>query len=107
MKIGKLRHQITIQQNTRSSDGSGGYSYTWSTFATIWGSVSPPNARQRFFADRLEHNITHVVVIRYMSGITSDMRISHDGRYLQIHGIRNPDERGISLELMCEEGQAS
>jgi SPP1 family predicted phage head-tail adaptor len=91
-KAGSLRHRIVIEQVARAGDGVGGSVETWSTFATVWAKVSPVSAGQQLWAESLRHKITHRVLLRYLSGVASDMRISFDGRTLQITGFRHLDE---------------
>lgn len=103
----ELRHRIAIQKRTQSPDGLGGFSESWITFASTWAKISPTSARERFFSEKLEHNITHKITIRYRSGISPDMRIQFGTRIFKINGIINPEERNIWLDLLCEEGAGS
>jgi SPP1 family predicted phage head-tail adaptor len=105
--IGKLRDRITIEEKTQVEDGSGGFSETWSTFATVWAEVLPTSSAERFFAEKLEMTTTHKVRIRYLAGLSSSMRINLGARVLKIQGIVNLEERDRFLELKCEEGSGS
>lgn len=106
--IGKLRHQITIQTPTRVANETGGFTQTWAAFASnLWAEIKPASARERMFADKLQHLVTHKIRIRYYASITSKMRVSFGSRTFQIHGILNDEERGIWTDLICEEGPAS
>lgn len=111
-RIGRLQHQITIEQASLADDGCGGFTETWSNYAAnIWAMVKPVSASQQFWAQHLEHRVTHVVEIRHETSltdaITSDMRVNFGGRLLQIHGIRDLDENREYIALDCEEGAAS
>jgi len=46
MKIGKLRHRITIQEKVTVPDGYGGVTSTWKDVATVWSSVEPLKGRE-------------------------------------------------------------
>lgn len=105
--ISKLRKRITIQSVTRVSDGVGGFTESWSTFATRFAAIEPTKAFQIRWADHLEHRVTHKITLRYLSGVTSDMRVVYGSRTFHIRAIRNPEERNRFLELICEEGAAS
>ena len=50
MDIGKLRHRITIETPTTGADTSGGVTYTWNTFAVVWGYIEPLTAHRLFQA---------------------------------------------------------
>lgn len=102
---GELRHRITIQTRIKTPDGYGGYSDdSWTPHAEVWSKIVPYSARERFFAGKLEHNVTHKITLRFLSTITESMRVSYGGRTFKIIGIINKDERSIWTELFCEEG---
>lgn len=102
--IGKLRHAITIQRVAEAADGSGGFTATWSEYATSFAEITPASARERSFGHQIEHDVTHRVTMRYQAGIVAKMRILFGSRIFQIHGVINRDERSTWLDLLCEEG---
>jgi len=102
--VHQLRHRITIQNRTQSSDGMGGVTESWSTFATVWASIDPMKAGEVFWARHIESRVTHKVMIRYLNGLTTSMRFTFGGRTFQIKGIRNLEERRQWMEIVAEEG---
>jgi SPP1 family predicted phage head-tail adaptor len=83
MQAGKLRHQLTIEQPD-STEGSAGEALpVYSTFATVWGSIEPLSGSEGLQGRQAGSEVTHRVRIRYHAGITSNMRIVWNGRYLQ------------------------
>jgi head-tail adaptor len=50
MKIGKLRHRITIEHVTENQDADGSVIETWSVFAAIQSSIEPISGREYFAA---------------------------------------------------------
>jgi len=105
--IGELRHRIVLQTLSNATDAQGGAVTTWSDTVTIWGKVEPAKSYERFFANRLEYQRSHVCYIRHREDVTTSMRISFDSRLFQIKGVRRPDERKFFLILDLEESQAS
>lgn len=103
MKIGKLRHRITIQQLTRTPDGSGGYTETWPTFSTVWASINPVHGKELFEAQQIQSNVTHKIRIRYLSGVKSSMRVSFESRIFQIQSVINWEEHDREMMLECSE----
>ena len=107
MRAGDLRHKITIQTRTEVSDGMGGYTETWADTYGAWAAVWPIRGPERLNYMQLESQISHRIRIRYRNGITRKHRIIfHDvdgNRTFNIKEIINPDERNISLELLCTE----
>jgi SPP1 family predicted phage head-tail adaptor len=104
---GSLKHRIVVEQSARESDEMGGSTLTWSTFATLWASITPMKAGEVFWAKHLEHRVTHKIMIRYYEGITAAMRISFDSRYFHVKAVRNIDEKNEWMELVAEEGVAT
>jgi SPP1 family predicted phage head-tail adaptor len=105
--IGQLRQYITIQSPTRTADGSGGWTEGWGNFANAFAAIKPVSARERFFADKLEHNVTHLIVIRFIAGLKANMRINFEGRYFLVRGFRYLDETQHWIEIQAEENVAS
>jgi SPP1 family predicted phage head-tail adaptor len=105
MSIGTLRKRLVIESKTRTSDNMGGATVSWATHTTVWGEIKPRSANEAFWAKHLEHRVTHTITIRYLSTITSDMRITFGSRTFHIKGIRNlEEERNRFTVLDCQEG---
>ena len=108
MRAGELRHRITIQKPTETSDGIGGVTTTWSTLITTWAAIWPLRGQEYMSAMQTTSNVTHKIRIRRLptnkrDDFSSKCRILFDSRYFEIQSIINPDERTIYYELMCEE----
>jgi SPP1 family predicted phage head-tail adaptor len=103
MQAGKLRHRITIQSPTETRDDHGQAIKTWSTFATVNGSIVPESSREFWSAKQTQADITHLFSIRYLPGVTSRMRIAYGSRVFQIGGVINVGERNVELHLACTE----
>jgi len=103
MRSGLLRHRLTFQTKSASRDAYGGEDATWSDDETRWGSVSPLRGQEYFAAQQVHAEATHKIIIRHYEGLTIRHRIKFDTRYFNIESIRNIDERGIMMELICNE----
>jgi SPP1 family predicted phage head-tail adaptor len=111
MRAGTLRHKLTIESPTRSDSATGDYVITWAAFVDAWGSVNPLNSRETVRVRQAELNTTHLVTIRYVQGITTDMRVRVSGnggengvdRLLNIVGISQSFLQRRMLELSCVE----
>ncbi len=104
---GMLRHSITIEERGGTPDAGGGMAVSWSTYATAQANVKPLSGSEALRAHHLEGRVTHRIVLRYRSGVTTDMRVLYDGRYFNIRAAINVEERGRWLEIHAEEGVAS
>ena len=109
-RAGRLRYPAIIQKPTNSQDAIGGPQVAWSTHLTVWGALAPANSRWReaYVAQKETAEAHGVFEMRYQSshGIDPTMRISVDGRYLQIVAVRDPDGRKRDLHLVYREVQA-
>jgi SPP1 family predicted phage head-tail adaptor len=112
LAIGAMRNLIVIETptETQANDGSYGAS-PWVTFGRAMASVKPVSATEYVMAQQIAAEQTHIVAMRYMRGITSDMRIKYspDGtvRYLYIvTPPRDLDERHLFIEMRCREREA-
>ncbi len=103
MRAGKLRHQITIQQNTPARNGKGEEIDSWSTFATRYAAVIPLTGRELFNAQQRHAEAELRMELRYFSGVTTKMRVSWDSRLFDILHIANLDERDRELHLLVKE----
>jgi SPP1 family predicted phage head-tail adaptor len=103
MKIGELRHRVTIQELVRVPDGLGGYSESWRDVATIWASIEPLRGQELYLARQTLQQVTHRVVMRYIRGVTRGMRIVWGERVLRILAVIDRGRSYGWLELMCEE----
>lgn len=107
MKIAELRHRIRIESLARTADGQGGFTSSWNTFAEVWASIKPASANERYFAQRVESNISHKIGIRWLDGVISEMRIIFEGRIFQIKGVRRENEERWFMILDCVENEGS
>ena len=99
---GSLRERVTVQQATESRNRLGESISEWSTFAQVWASVQGVSAREFLLAGQQQIELSHRVKMRYLTGLTSKMRLSWRGRTLEIISILEHDNRSIH-ELICQE----
>lgn len=109
MKISDLRSRITIQQKTRTPDGIGGATVSWTDLDTVWARVESMATRERYYADKLAPNTSHQITIRYRTDITAQMRVMYDGRMFSVVGdpIVKDEQKKKYLVLYCVEGDAA
>jgi SPP1 family predicted phage head-tail adaptor len=103
LKIGKLRHRITIEQKAKVSDGAGGYTESWVPFVTIWASVDPVSGKEYYEAQQMQSSVSHKIRIRYKSGVLPSMRVNFKERIFAVESVINWEERNRDMMLMCTE----
>ncbi len=103
MKIGNLRHRVTLQQKTVIEDDLKQHTENWTDIASVWARIEPLSGREYFAAKQINSEISVRVTIRYLPGITTEARVVFGGRIFEVLSVVNPEERCESLILMCRE----
>ena len=104
MRAGKLRQRLTIQQPTETRGPSGAALEAWREFARVWGAVEPLRGREFFAAQEIHSEVTTRIRIRYLAGITANMRILLDNRiFLILHPPIDQEMGHREMQLMCRE----
>lgn len=102
MRAGRLRHRVTIQQPV--VDTSWGGTTTWEAFAPVWAAIEPLRGREFFAAQQMQSEATAKITIRYLAGVTANMRVVHESRIFELTGPPiDPEERHVELQLMVKE----
>lgn len=94
---------MTIQTKTATSDGQGGFTETWTDGPTVYASVDPLKAYQRFQAMQMQIPVTHQIMMRYRPDITNEMRLKYEDRIFFVKEIINIEERGRFLSIKAIE----
>jgi SPP1 family predicted phage head-tail adaptor len=106
MPAGRRQHPVTLENPGGSvPDGDGGFIEGWVLLQTVWGSVAPASAAdlRRVVAGTVTALLPYLMVVPYVPGVTTQTRVTFDGRTFAIQAVRNVDERNIQLEIVCEE----
>lgn len=103
MRIGRLRHRVTIQAETATTDAGGGYASAWADVATVWARLEAMEGRELVLGGVIRGDASHRVTMRYRAGVTPDNRIVYDGRVFDVVSVANLEERDEALRIMCRE----
>lgn len=101
-----LRETVTIQSRTETTGTTGEVTWTWATYKTVRASIEPIKGQEYFAAKQLQASTNVRIRIRYLSGITTKMRVLHGTRYYAIESVIDPNTRRRELQLMCVEREA-
>lgn len=107
MRAGLLRHAIVIQSPTETRDSIGGVVKSWATFASMRASVEPYQAREIARGEQVRADVSHKIVMRYVSGLSPKFRIAWTvgatTRYFHIVQILNIGERDKTINVLAME----
>lgn len=104
---GSYRDRVTFQVETRTADGGGGSSSSWTSLDPVWCRVMPERGNERIEGGRLNSVIAVTIHVRSSTetrAVTTDDRAVIDGTPHQIRSITNPDRRGRVLEMVLDRG---
>ena len=104
MEAGKLRHRLTIQQDAGTTqDASGQTTSDWDEYRTVWAEIQPVSGLERWRAQQMQAETTHLISIRHLAGVTTKMRGLFKGRTFEFLSVLNVAERGIEMQIQAKE----
>lgn len=103
MKIGKLRHRITLQTLSEVPNADYGIERTYTDVKALWALIDPLKGTVYFDTKQIEEGITHRIYIRNYPELTTEHWILHETRRFRIRSVRDIMERDRYIELLCEE----
>jgi SPP1 family predicted phage head-tail adaptor len=102
IRSGELRERVTIQVSAESRNNLGEATLTWTDFTTRWASVEGVSVREALLNGQQDTNLTHRVRMRYVDGLTQNMRLIWRGRTLEVISLLERNSRS-EHELICSE----
>lgn len=97
-RAGSMRHKISIQEPTRTTDAGGGFAEAWTETGTLYGSINPTSMTTTRQAEQREGSRTHYIVARYRS-LPTKARLVFGSRVFRPVGIRVLDEIKHVMEI--------
>lgn len=102
MDVGKLRERVTFQTSSETRNSLGETVPVWATFAERWASVEGVSSREALQFGQQNLSVTHRIRLRYLPGLSTQMRIQWRGRLLEIVSLLEHGNRS-EHELICQE----
>jgi SPP1 family predicted phage head-tail adaptor len=100
---GDLRHRLVLEAPVETPDGAGGVTRSFAAVATLWAAVTPVAARGTVDAASLATDVTHRIVVRAGTDITTRHRLRQGARIFRIVALRDADGRGRYVEIDARE----
>jgi len=101
---GQFRHRITFLEDVTVTDEIGQEITEWVGFKKAWAMIKTVKGSEYVAAGSERATIIYRFIIRYTKGITSDMRISYQGRTFDIiEPPINDDEMNKTLTILAKE----
>lgn len=100
---GKYDRRVTIQQLVTTSDGTGGTTSSWQTFATVWAAIEPLTGGEYFVAQQTTSKVNNKISLRYLDGVKPAMRVLYGTRIYNIEAVMDSEGRRRERQLLCTE----
>ncbi|TMI99422.1 MAG: head-tail adaptor protein [Alphaproteobacteria bacterium] len=93
MTPGELNRRLVLEAPVESADGAGGVARTYAEVMTLWASVEPVSARGAVVADAPGATVTHRIVTRRRTGVTTRHRFVEGAIVYRIVTLRDDATR--------------
>lgn len=103
MRPGPMRHRVVLQQRTSGLDDAGGVRDAWETFATRRAALERAAGREVWASAQRSGRVPAVFRLRWLAGVTSAMRLVHDGRVHNITSVVDQEGRREELVITADE----
>jgi SPP1 family predicted phage head-tail adaptor len=103
MNPGDLKHRLVLEQPVESADGAGGVTRSYASVATLWAAVTPVAARTEVAAADRGAEVTHRIVMRFRTDVTTRHRLRAGTRVFVIASLRDHDGSGRFLDIEAQE----
>ena len=104
MISGKLRHRITVYEQTLTADGFGGWVETYSVKGLCWAEVLQQDGEaEQYTQRRIDEIASWTVKTRKNIGFTIELTdvILYKARYLRIQSIKDTIGKGFEIVMSC------
>lgn len=98
IRSGELKHRMVIQAATKASVG-GVWKDTWSPVATVWAKLWAKSGQERQMARANQAVVSHGVLMRAYSGLTTTHRLAMGARTFSIGFINDTVPGQLTLDV--------
>jgi SPP1 family predicted phage head-tail adaptor len=89
MKAGDLKHRVSLERATHTTDDRGNRRTTWLPITTCWASMADVSGRDFFAAQAYQAQDIITFGIRWRDDLDKECRIIHAGQAYQIEQINH------------------
>lgn len=102
MKAGDLRNRIAIRRATRTDNGKGGYTTSWSDVAVVFAKVIGLTGREAVMDQVLQGIQVYRIHIRFRADVLPSDQIRYGAIDLNIKSVNDPDGRSEQLVIIAD-----
>jgi head-tail adaptor len=97
--LGALRHRIAWETPTRTPDGHGGASLTWTHQADLWAAITTPAGTEIDQSDAIVGRMRWRIIVRAGRDIAPSHRMRWGRHTLDVRAVRRLDEGDTHLVI--------
>ena len=101
--LSKLAQRATLEAQTLTPDGAGGYSGSWDAIALVWAAIEPIAGADVYGPDTTESRVRYRITIRRRTDVIAGMRVTANGRVFRITAVLDDGPRTQFLTLLTEQ----
>lgn len=98
---------FSFESKVNASDGQGGYTVTWSTFADVRGFVKITSGNEINLDDHIKTRELKKFSFNYIPDLTSEMRILYEGDYYNIHSVMPIQDVDVWVNVIASKDVAT
>ncbi|WP_395540225.1 head-tail adaptor protein [Neotabrizicola sp. sgz301269] len=108
MKTPHLNRALVLEQESRSSDGAGGYGRSWQALGTLWAEIVPGSGRDPSGEEVILSSVPYRITVRAAppGAVTRpkpEQRLREGSRVFTILAVTECDADGRWLVCFCRE----
>lgn len=101
MSIGRLRHKMSLQQQSLTPDGGGGFTASWQEVAEVYADIAALGGTESLDSGQLAAVTPCRITVLYREDITPAMRLALGNKTYDIVSVRDPDGGNAWLEIIA------
>lgn len=98
---GKFNRQVVIETATDVANGSGGFTQTWATTATVLAFATPVGGTEGVIAGTLQGSQSWRIRMRYRA-LSATQRLQMEGKQLNIVSVEDPTGQKREIVVFAE-----
>jgi SPP1 family predicted phage head-tail adaptor len=104
LRSGNLNREVVVEQRSTTKDTSGQQLDVWTQFCKTRAQIEQMSGAEVVSAGAQLGETMHQVIMRYRPGIRANMRLTYQGRILDILSVLDDFSQHRKLTLLCKEG---
>jgi SPP1 family predicted phage head-tail adaptor len=106
MRPGAISEPIEYMRKSKTDDGFGGFTFTWTKHDDDWAQVMHGSGSESEAHDRIEAKDTDIFRVRFRDDLRESDAIDYDGVFYNIRVLPTLPTRSMYMDIVAERGVA-